>query len=199
MHIISNKGNISYITSNESKFKEACLVLNPENLYEETGFQLVRDDLPLEEIQGTAEEIVLHKTIQAFHMIGKQPIIVDDVSFHISALNGFPGPYIKWFLESLDEEGVWTLVSKYPDHTCKAVCMIGFMRDENEGPQIFSGELQGHVVKPRGSTRHGKKSWNSLLQPYGMDRTFGELSMEEISRCSPRRAALTLLKDFILR
>ncbi len=191
------KSPLYYITSNSGKFHEAELILEP-HLSEKTRFFLAQKELSLDEIQGSIEDITRHKAQSAFQLNQGLPVIVDDVSFHIDALNGLPGPYIKAFLEQLGEDGIWSVVEKLGKTSCQAVCSIGFMRDEKEGPYLFTGKVYGDVFPPKGETRHGKQSWNAIFRPKGMDRNIGELSMSEISRLSPRAKALSQLMEFLL-
>src|SRR3989344_1411493 len=48
------------------------------------------------EIQGSSEEIIRHK-LKTVYEIFKQPVLVDDVTVAMEALNGFPGHYMKDF------------------------------------------------------------------------------------------------------
>ena len=48
----------------------------------------------------TAEEVAQVKARQAYEQL-RQPVLVDDSSFHIAALNGFPGAYIKPMLQTV--------------------------------------------------------------------------------------------------
>ena len=34
------------------------------------------------------------------------PVIVEDTSLCFNALNGLPGPYVKWFYEAVGNEGL---------------------------------------------------------------------------------------------
>lgn len=42
---------------------------------------------------------------------GGFPVIIEDVSLCFDALNGLPGPYIKWFLEKVGHEGKIIIIS----------------------------------------------------------------------------------------
>ncbi len=191
------KTPLCYITSNDTKFHEAELILEPV-LSEKTNFSLVRKPIALDEIQGPGEEIAVHKTKSAFAVTGGLPVIIDDISLYIDALNGLPGPYIKAFLEQLGTDGIWKLISKLESTSAHVTCRIGFMRDEQEGPHIFSGTFYGNITSPKGVENYGNFSWNAIFQPRGMDITIGQMSLEEISKISPRCIALTQLRQFLL-
>jgi inosine triphosphate pyrophosphatase len=109
-----------------------------------------------------------------------------------------PGPYIRSFLEALGEAGLYTLISHYEDRSVYATCTIGFLENEHSEPHIFQSSLKGTIVAPRGNiTHHGKTSWNRIVQPDGFDKTFAEITLEEISRISPRGQAVRQLKEFL--
>jgi len=177
---------IEYITSNRKKYEEAVLILQPWEL------EQVEMDLP--ELQGEPEEIIREKAFVALHHHQK-PLIVEDVSMFVTALGGLPGPYVKDFLKKLGEQGLSQLVHKFDDHTAYVSCIAAYIAP-GEQPHIFEGRQKGIIVTPRGDTRHGSVSWNTIFQPDGFTKTFGELTLEEHSKISMRRIALEKLKLF---
>src|SRR5208282_503086 len=107
---------IHYVTSNSGKFEEAAQILQLDDL-KKRGFEIVHTPLHLEEIQGTSREIALHKIREAHKQI-HEPCLIDDISIHCPAIGGLPGPYIRSFLEALDDEGVARLICNYEDRSC---------------------------------------------------------------------------------
>lgn len=88
---------IIFVTSNELKFKQAAGVLATQ------GITLIRQHMDLLEIQShDGEAIVRHKAQQAFDALQK-PVLVNDDTWYIPGLRGFPGPYMKdvntWFTD----------------------------------------------------------------------------------------------------
>ncbi|MGR3952516.1 MAG: non-canonical purine NTP pyrophosphatase [Chlamydia sp.] len=189
---------LSYITTNSGKFQEAQIILRTF-LSEQTQFSFVQKPIHIDEIQGTAEKIALDKTKKAFLLAGETPVITDDVSLYLHGLGDLPGPYIKQFLESLGEEGIWSLASNLSSLSCHVTCIIGYMDNTEEDPHLFLGTLYGEIRPPKGSLHHGKQSWNPIFRPRGMEKNIGELSMEEIAQISPRSIAFGQLKEFLLQ
>ena len=179
--------NIEYVTGNEGKFREASLVLH--------GWNLEQVELDLPEVQGDRTEIARSKARAALQQL-QRPLIVEDVSLSCPALNGLPGPYIKDFLRLLGEEGFAELIHKYTNHRATVYCVAAFIKPGSE-PHLFEGTLSGTIVQPRGASRHGKYSWNSLFVADGLNKSFGELSFEEISTISARSKALIALRRFL--
>ncbi len=178
---------IHFVTGNQGKFDEVKLILK--------DWTLVRSDIDLEEIQGTPEEIVTTKAKTAYSLLNK-PLVVEDVSFCCSALGGFPGPYIKDFLRALGDGGISEVIHTLGDRRASVHSRICFM----EAPDtfhIFEGSLQGTIVPPKGETKIGKYSWNSIFQPDGQELTMGEMTMKQHSEVSHRRQAFSKLAEYL--
>ena len=175
---------IHYVTSNKEKFLEASYTLN----------NFIHTSIDLQEIQGTRQEIATHKAWAAFNQL-KQPVITDDVALCCDSMKGFPGPYVKHFIATLGIEGCWQLVSSLQNTTCTVVCTLALCDGKNV--ILFEGICEGILVAPRGSTHYGKCSWTTLFQPKGSDKTFGEMTFEEISAISHRHHALMQLKKHL--
>lgn len=60
--------------------------------------------LDLPELQGTCEEISVAKCKAAAEKIGG-PVFVEDTALCFKALGDMPGPYVKWFLDSIGHKG----------------------------------------------------------------------------------------------
>jgi len=91
------------VTTSKDKLVEINQILG-------TNHQVSKIDIP--EIQSLdLDEVVTQKAMDAFKKI-KRPVLVEDISFEIKALNGLPGPFIKFFLKTLGTEGTVKLVTK---------------------------------------------------------------------------------------
>ena len=180
---------IEYITSNRQKFVEAQHILS--------DWELERVDLDLTEIQGSPEEIIKAKALEAMHIL-KRPLVVDDISLCCPAIGGLPGPYVKDFLKKIGGKGIAELILKYSDHSVTGICHIAYALPGEE-PVIFKGVVEGTIVLPRGEKKHESLSWNPIVQPIGYPKTFGEMTMDELSRLSMRAKALTKLKHYLER
>ena len=157
-------------------------------------------DLP--EYQGTAEEVSRQKCEEAAKHI-ECPVLVEDTSLCFNALNGMPGPYIKWFLKSVGPEGLYKMVSAFDDHSAYAQCIFAYKADKNSPVELFSGKCPGKIVPPRGPTNFG---WDPCFEPEQQDTknrsesfTFAEMPSEEKNNISHRSKALNLLKEALLK
>lgn len=213
---------VAYVTGNSGKFAEASFVFaRPENS-NKCDVMLAQFNVDTVEIQGTMEEIAMYKVKEAYRLLfnpdegakeksrellvklgGKiDYILVEDVSLSLDALQGFPGPYCKPMLESIGPDGLWSLMSRYEDRHASVTCTLGVidLRAQEKTISVLAGSLTGSVVAPRGNVQHGKASWNSVFQPDGCDKTFGELQYEEQAEISHRRKVLeSFLNKIVLR
>ncbi|HWN42357.1 MAG TPA: non-canonical purine NTP pyrophosphatase, partial [Thermoanaerobaculia bacterium] len=79
------------VTGNRGKIAEARLALGME-------IEAVEVDLP--EIQGLDLVEILQQKAEVAWAIVQRPLVVEEAGLDLLALNGFPGPLVKWMLES---------------------------------------------------------------------------------------------------
>lgn len=178
--------SITFVTGNQNKLREVQKILGD-------SINLVPVQIDLPELQGEMDDISIEKCkIAAKHVKG--PVIIDDTSLCFNALGGLPGPYIKWFLEKIGNEGLNRMLDGFVDRTGTAVCTFAFCRDENSEPILFKGRVKGSIVRPRGSTNFG---WDPIFQPDGCSQTYAEMDSETKNKISHRCLALNALREFL--
>ena len=87
---------------------------------------------------STATEVAIVKARQAYDQLHK-PVLVDDSSFHIEVLGGFPGPYIKYMLETVGVDGIVKFMEGKANRNAYFMSSLVFM-DKNGQPHIFEGK-----------------------------------------------------------
>ena len=112
-------------------------------------------------------------------------------------LNGFPGPYIKFMLEKMSPKEFYDMCADRKKFNAKLFCVYGL----TGGPlgdeiKLFEGIIDGNVVEPRGSSSL-KLSFDTFFEPFGQNKTFGEMTDKEKDLCSHRAAAFRQLKAFL--
>jgi inosine triphosphate pyrophosphatase len=108
-----------------------------------------------------------------------------------------PGPYIKWFLEKLGPSGLYRLLHGWDDKSAVAVCTLAYCEDpEKQNILLFKGEVDGHIVEPRGTTNFG---WDPCFQPLGSSKTYAEMSETEKHQISHRFKAFKLFKEHFIK
>ncbi len=150
--------------------------------------------LDLQEIQSLdLQEVVEDKAKRAFEIV-KKPVLVEDVSLVFEAMNELPGTFIKWFLESLGNDGLCEMMDNFKKRDAYAKVMFA-VYDGNK-MEIFEGGVKGSIAeKPRGDAGFG---WDPIFIPHGYQKTWGEMSDDEKHETSMRRIALTKMKEFII-
>ncbi|XP_059155233.1 inosine triphosphate pyrophosphatase-like [Physella acuta] len=178
-------------TGNKNKLKEIIEILGKDFPY-----KIENQDIDLPEYQGEPEEIATAKCELAAERV-KGPVIVEDVSLCFNALNGMPGPYIKWFLAKMGPSGLHRMLKSYDDKSGYAQCVFAYSSGEKGSKvHIFDGRCNGTIVEPRGSTEFG---WDPIFQPDGYKETYAEMDKKIKNGISHRSKAIMMLKDFLLQ
>lgn len=87
-----------FVTSNKRKIEEAQAV------FVQHGLKLKTKALDIHEIQHHNPAMIIEAKAKAAYELLKQPVIVNDSSWEIPALNGFPGGYMKDVIEWFSAE-----------------------------------------------------------------------------------------------
>lgn len=96
---------ITFVTGNPYKFEVAKKVI------EKRGLILEKEKLETPEIQETdVVKIASYSAKWACEKLGK-PAALTDVGWYIEALNGFPGPFIKYINQWLTSDDLLKLMS----------------------------------------------------------------------------------------
>lgn len=170
-----------FATKNANKLREVNQIL---------GRTLEQISVELYEPQGLdVAEVIRAKAEDAFHKTGKF-VLVEDTALEFHAWNGLPGALIKWFLETVGNEGLLKMLVGVKDRRAIAKTAIGFFNG-NEA-QVFIGEVEGLIPETiRGSSGFG---WDPIFIPKGFEKSFAEMTSEEKNAVSMRRRALESMK-----
>ena len=153
----------------------------------------------VDEIQSlNLHEVVEHKARAAYLKLGKT-VLVEDVALTFHAWGCLPGPLIKWYLEELGTEKLAQQMRYEADRRATAAIAYGLYDGQNL--EIFEAEVAGTVaLEPRSlgeSKWKSSKSWNSIFVPDGSDKTYAEMSDEELQGFSHRFIAIQKLNEFL--
>lgn len=175
--------SLYFLTASKHKFKEIKAVI--------PNLKQLNIELPeLQEID--AKKIITAKLKEALNHHSGQ-FIVEDTSLYFEALNGLPGPLIKWFLKTLGTEGLFKLTQKLGNNKVTAKTIIGLAKNKKD-IHFFTGEVKGQIVSPKGSDMFG---WNNIFKPKGSNKTFAQMSVDEKNEISMRGIAAKKLKEFL--
>ncbi len=173
------KQKLAIVTGNPLKFRELSAVLSPYFDCEQKVFEKYI------EIQGTPDEIILHKLTTAYKTFN-QPVLVDDTSVEIEQLNGFPGAYMKDFSKALTIEGIG---KQFQGSGMKVIALIGLMRSEGDSV-IAKGEIDGKVVQATCPCEKGDLDFDIIFYVPEKQKTYAEMSVDEKNTISHRGKAI---------
>lgn len=130
---------IYFITGNTGKFKYASKEL------EKYGITIQQKELDILEIQSPdIEEVTKNKAQQAFEQI-KKPLLITDSGWNISALNGFPGPYMHDVNNWLSNKDFLKLMEGKKDKTIYLEYITVYMDENIE--KVFKSSFKGYLIK----------------------------------------------------
>ena len=130
---------ITFITGNQRKVKEAVSACTPFNITVE------QEVLDIDEIQHHDPiRISKHKARAAFNLAGK-PVVINDASWKIPALNNFPGGYMKDIAEWFESEDFIQLMKNKKDR--RICCLETVIYKDSEIEKIFHNEFWGEISR----------------------------------------------------
>jgi len=115
--------------------------------------------------------------VRQAYEIAQKPVLVEDVSLAFTALNGLPGPFIKFFVDVENGlENLCRMLDGFDDRSAYASVVYGYF--DGETLKLIPGKLNGMIAKsPRGEGGYG---WDKIFEPEGYDDlTRAELSPEK--------------------
>jgi inosine triphosphate pyrophosphatase len=174
---------VYFVTGNAKKIQEASAIL--------PGIQQIEIDLP--EIQSLdPEEIIREKLLVAHKKEPNKHLIVEDVSYSVAGLQGLPGTFVKWFMQTIGPSGLYNL-AKDKDTATTVSAHIGYITPEAE-MRFFVGSVEGKTVPPDGE---GGFYFDSIFMPKGYDKRYSEMTREEKNTISHRSLALRELSKIL--
>jgi len=177
-----------FVTGNANKLKEVREILS-----EGHPIELDSRALDIPEIQGTTQEVAKEKCRRAAEIIGG-PCITEDTALCFKALNGLPGPYIKYFLKELGHEGLNNMLVGFPTKSAWALCTFAYSAGPGMEPIIFEGRTEGTIVPARGPPKFG---WDPVFETEDTGKTYAEMDPIEKNKISHRYRALDKLREYL--
>ncbi|MFA5743006.1 MAG: non-canonical purine NTP pyrophosphatase [Candidatus Paceibacterota bacterium] len=130
---------LHYITGNRSKFANAQAFFAPY------GIVLVQTKLDVYEIQGSdAVAIARSKAEQAWEQL-REPLFINDACWIVPALDGFPGPYMKYINGWFAPQDFINLMQNKKDRTIILRDTIAYI--DEQGSQVFTNDHRGTILE----------------------------------------------------
>ncbi|HPH97101.1 MAG TPA: non-canonical purine NTP pyrophosphatase [Anaerolineaceae bacterium] len=181
--------HLTYITGNELKYKVAVEALRSGRI------RLERQALDTPEIQSEkVEEIAAWSAIWASGQL-KKPVVVTDAGYAIEALNGFPGPFIKYVNGWFSSEDYLNLMQGKENRRivvsdCLAYCRPG------EEPVLFTVRHEGRMADKPGQSL--SSPIDRLYIPEGYDLPTSDMAPEDVVAYWSRETPWQALKQYLL-
>ena len=159
---------LTFVTQNKNKLADA-----QQLLYD---FTIEHIDFEVPEIQSLdPREIISHKLTYAYEKIQK-PCFVMDASLFLDCLNGFPGPFIKfWFEKTVGAEKTCQIAKQFGKFGCQWTTVLGYY--DGEHTHFFEETVEGQLPEaPRGTNGYHR---DTIFIPNDQDRTLAEMNFEE--------------------
>ncbi|KAJ3021584.1 UNVERIFIED_CONTAM: hypothetical protein HDU68_009551 [Siphonaria sp. JEL0065] len=182
---MSSLQTVTFVTGNANKLKEVQAILaGCPNL------NLVNRKLDLPELQAASTREVSLSTSVVVLLLS---VLIEDTSLCFNALNSLPGPYIKWFLDSLGHEGLNKMLDGFSDRSGYALCTFAYCEGPGKEVHIFEGKTDGTIVHPRGPLDFG---WDPIFEPSGYKVPYAEMDKSVKNQISHRAKSLEKVKEF---
>ncbi|EGO27763.1 hypothetical protein SERLADRAFT_367323 [Serpula lacrymans var. lacrymans S7.9] len=181
--------NLVFVTGNANKLREVQYILSQG----QRPIQIDSHDLDIPEIQGTTQEVARAKCQRAAELLGG-PCITEDTALCFKALNGLPGPYIKYFMKSIGHDGLNSMLDGFPTKEAWALCTFAYSSGPDAEPILFEGRTEGMIVPARGPATFG---WDPVFQAEDTGKTYAEMTNEEKNFISHRYRALDKLRNYL--
>eukprot|EP00762_Andalucia_godoyi_P003169 ANDGO_01001.mRNA.1 Inosine triphosphate pyrophosphatase len=217
---------IIFVTGNANKVREVRAILGAsafaKSEHSSLPFSIENVSIDLPELQGPdAEWIAKEKARTAGNILRENPsfsnmlasasahtstfVLVEDTSLCFTAMKGLPGPYIKWFLDSLGLDGLPRMLDGFSSRDAWAQCTLAIARvdgDSEAEVRTFVGVTHGSVVmQPRVGSSGKVFGWDPIFEPSvsegGSGLTYSEMPAEQKNTISHRYKALASLSQWI--
>ena len=160
-----------FVTSNEIKFEVAAQV------FHSSGISLKQMRLCPPEIQSNCtDEIAEYSAMWACQRLN-QPVVTTDAGFYIEALNGFPGPFIKFVNEWFSAQDFLNLMQDRENRRVMIRDCLAYCQPDRK-PKTFCRVHRGELA-----TEPGKKSgtpMEQILIPEGYSIPISEIPPDEM-------------------
>lgn len=146
---------INFITTNKGKVSTFQNKLGEDFIVKQTNLNIIEPQA------DSVEEIVSIKASSAYSQL-KQSIVVQDTGFIIPDLNNFPGPYIKYILDSIGIEGILNLMKDKEDRSCYFIGSSCYQ--DKDGQKIFTNQGKAGSITSEIRGELPENAWSPLWQ-----------------------------------
>lgn len=158
-----------FATTNKGKYSTASRILRSSSI------PIEQYAIELAEIQAdTVEAIAINKVEEVYSLVN-QPVVCMDAGFYINSLSGFPGPYVKYVLQTIGIHGLMEMMED-KDRSCYFEEVTAYFDGKNKNS--FSGICKGNLSEHIASSTPDY-GWSELFRifiPDNRRQTLAEMS-----------------------
>jgi len=162
---------IYFVTGNSGK------VASLQHILEQYGIKVKQEKIELSEIQADdLESVSVYKAKQAFDIL-KKPVIVDDSGFFIECLNGFPGVYTKYILDTIGINGLMAIMKNKENRNCGFKSVATFINSQGD-IRVFNGPYEEGTLAKDIDNEEREEAWSELWKiwiPQGYNQTLSQM------------------------
>ena len=181
---------VYFATGNMHKIREAQQEFERVN-YEVVQFKVTRVEPqvadPVEIAIFSLKYLISTNKVQ-------KPIFVEDAGLFIESLNGFPGAFSAYVLQTLGNSGILKLMEGIGDRRAHFLSTVAYGSPRTK-PVTFTGRVDGIIATE--SRGKGGFGFDPIFQPQGESRTFAEMVPEEKNKYSHRAIAFRKLAQWL--
>ena len=187
------KDTIYFITGNNYKFNEIEKMFQKEKI----SYMLRQNTIDTTEIQATSiKEVALFKLNSVKGKLNNSYFIEDAGFFIDIPLNGFPGVYSKFVLNTIGNKGILKLIDNFKNTKAHFETVIALYFQPMNKTFLFEGTVEGKVSETiRGTNGFGFDP--IFISNEIPTNTFAELTTEEKNTVSHRGKAWKKLIEFL--
>ncbi|NLX47242.1 MAG: RdgB/HAM1 family non-canonical purine NTP pyrophosphatase [Euryarchaeota archaeon] len=174
---------LGLVTSNRHKLEEYRQGLEP------LGVEVEHLDVDCDEIQTETLQDVVRSCLDQLKGAGLSNFMLDDSGLFVPSLNGFPGVYSAYIMDTIGCRGMLRLLEGL-GREARFECCIGVCSDEL-GEFTVTGVSPGMIVREERGT--GGFGYDPIFVPEGHELTFAQMDMASKNELSHRGKAMVLL------
>ena len=184
---------IYFVTENIHKFNEISDLFSKAK----TNYILKRKEVETVEIQATKiKEVASFKLNSVKGQINGSYFIEDAGFFVDTPLNGFPGVYSSYVMETIGNKGILRLIDDFDMTKAHFTSVIDLYFKPLDRILFFEGTVQGKISKT--VIGSGGFGFDPIFLPNEIPKkTFAELTTEEKNRISHRGKAWSKFIEFL--
>lgn len=175
-----------FVTQNLNKVRDAQKLM--------PDFNIEHIDFEVPEIQSMDPRQVIEYKIKFAYDRVQKPCFVMDASLFLDCLNGFPGPFIKWYyINTVGAEKTCRIANLFQEPGCKWTTVLGYYDGQNT--HFLEEDVKGKVPPaPIGTNGY---DWDVIFIPDGETRTFAQMTFEEKQQYAVTKKLLTRFSRFL--